>query len=256
MSTTTTNCHYTVFTRSPKLLVPAEKTNNLYEFTTKQYNKLLIENISKTYKKTTASALKFINSKAKAIAKDLNLDERIEQYNRNQSFITLKDHMENFQNNSKCRLINPAKSEIGIVSKHYIDQINKSIREKLNVNQWINMEAVITWFKNIKSKSSSSFIKFDIVNFYPSISKGFLLKAINFSKSITPIQDKFIENILHSCKALLFNKNDVWVKKDNPDFNVIMGSYDGAEVCELVCELHIRYSYKRIWPRHDWFMWR
>ena len=97
-----------------------------------------------------------------------------------------------------------------------------------------NIQAVITWFKNIKSKSSSSFIKFDIVDFYPSISKGFLLKAISFAKSITPIQDKFIKNILHSCKTLLCNKNDVWVKKDNPDFEVTMDSYDGAEVCELV----------------------
>ena len=52
-----------------------------------------------------------------------------------QSFITLKDHKENFENNLKCRLINPANSEIGIVNKHYIGQINKSIREKLNVNQ-------------------------------------------------------------------------------------------------------------------------
>ena len=86
----------------------------------------------------------------------------------------------------------------------------------------------------IKSKSSSSFIKFDIVDFYPSISRGFLLKAINFSKSITPIQDKFIETILYSRKALLFNKNNVWVKKDIPDFDVTMGSYDGAEVCHLV----------------------
>ena len=24
-----------------------------------------------------------------------------------------------------------------------------------------------------------------------------------------------------------------WVKKDNPDFDVTMGSYDGAEICEL-----------------------
>ena len=184
------------------------------------------------------------------------MDERIEQYNQNQSFITLKYRKKNFQNNPKFRLINPAKSEIEIVSKHYIDQINKSIRKKLNVNQWRNTQAVITWFENIKSKSSSSVIKFDIVDFYPSISKDLLLEAINFAKSVTPIQDKFIETILHSRKALLFNKNDVWVKKDNPDFNVIMGSYDGAEVCELVCELHIRYSYKRIWPRHDWFMWR
>ena len=42
----------------------------------------------------------------------------------------LKDHKENFKNNLKCKLRNPAKSEIGIVSKEYIDNINKIIREK------------------------------------------------------------------------------------------------------------------------------
>ena len=218
------------------MLIPADKTNNLYELTTAEYNKLLLEKISKTYKKTTVSAKNAINTEAKAIAKDLNLDERIERYNQNQSFITLKHHKENFHNNPKCRLINPAKTETGIVSKHYIDQINKSIREKLNVNQWRNTQAAITWFKNIKNKSSSSFIKFDIIDFYPSISKDLSLKAINFAKSVTPIQDKFIETILHSRKALLFSKNDVRVKKkDNPDFDVTMDSYGcGVEVCELV----------------------
>ena len=29
-------------------------------------------------------------------------------------------------------------------------------------------------------------------------------------------------------------KNVVWVKKNNPDFDVTMGSFDGPEVCELV----------------------
>ena len=130
-----------------------------------------MKTLVKRTKTTTVSAINAINTEAKAIAKYLNLDERIEQYNQNQSFITLKDHKENFQNNPKCRLINPAKSEIGIVSKQYIDQVNKSIREKLNVNQWRNTQAVVTWFKNIKSKSSSSFIKFDIVNFYRSGSR-------------------------------------------------------------------------------------
>ena len=33
---------------------------------------------------------------------------------------------------------------------------------------------------------------------------------------------------------ILFDKTSVWVKKDNPDFDVTMGSYDGAEVYELV----------------------
>ena len=217
-----------------KLLIPADKTNNLYELTTEEYNKLLTENISKTYKKSSISTLNKINTEAKSIAKDLNLEERIEQYNQNQSFITLKDHKENFQNNPKCRLINPAKSEIGIVSKEYIDQINNTVRSKIKVNQWRNTQAVIEWFKNIEDKKNSTFIKFDIVEYYPSILEDLLTKAINFAKSITPIENKIIHTIKHSRKSLLFNKEDVWVKKDNPDFDVTMGSFDGAEVCELV----------------------
>ena len=33
---------------------------------------------------------------------------------------------------------------------------------------------------------------------------------------------------------LLFNNGNAWIKKDNSSFDVTMGSYDGAEVCELV----------------------
>ena len=76
--------------KNPKILVPVDKSNNLYELTTEEYNKLQIENISKTYKQITVSAMNSINTEAKAIAKDLNLDERIEQYNQTQSFISLK----------------------------------------------------------------------------------------------------------------------------------------------------------------------
>ena len=90
----------------------------------------------KKYKATTVSAINAINTEAKAVAKNLSLDERIEQHNQDQTFII--DHKKHFQNNHpKCRLIHPAKTEIGIVRKH-IDQINKSIREKLNGNQWRN----------------------------------------------------------------------------------------------------------------------
>ena len=136
----------------------------------------------KRTKKTNVSAKNAINTEAKAIAKDLNLDKRIEQYNQNKSFITLKDHQESFQNNPKCRLINNAKSKIRIVRKHYIDPINKPIREKLNVNQRRNTQTVTTWYKNIKSKSNSSFIKFEIVDFYASISKHPFIKSSQFCK--------------------------------------------------------------------------
>ena len=43
-----------------------------------------------------------------------------------------------------------------------------------------------------------------------------------------------VTTIFHARKSLLFDETSTWVKKDNPDFDVTMGSYDGAEVCELV----------------------
>ena len=54
----------------------------MYELTTEEYKKLLIGN-SKTYKKSTVSAINSDNTEAKAIAKDLILDEKTEQYNQN-----------------------------------------------------------------------------------------------------------------------------------------------------------------------------
>ena len=43
----------------------------------------------------------------------------MECYSDNHTYITLKDHKENFRNNVKCRLINLSKSEVGLVSKCY-----------------------------------------------------------------------------------------------------------------------------------------
>ena len=43
-----------------------------------------------------------------------------------------------------------------------------------------------------------------------------------------------MKSIYHACKSLLFDKDNVWAKKDNPEFDVTIGSYDGAELCELV----------------------
>ena len=102
------------------------------------------------------------------------------------------------------------------------------------MNQWQNTQAVIAWLKSIDNKKSSSFIKFDIVDFYPSITKELLTKSINYAKSTTTIEDEVITTIFHACKSLLFDKTSVWVKKDNPDFDVTVETCDGAEMCELV----------------------
>ena len=57
--------------KNPNLLVPADKTNNVYELTIEEYNKLLIENISKKYKKIAVSAINSINTDEKLSQKIL-----------------------------------------------------------------------------------------------------------------------------------------------------------------------------------------
>ena len=56
------------------------------------------------------------------LPKKLELSDRIEHLARNPSFITLKDHKENFNSKLPCRLINPSKSELGKVSKQKLEK--------------------------------------------------------------------------------------------------------------------------------------
>ena len=153
-----------------------------------------------------------------------------------EAFISLKDHKENFENNPKCRLINPAKSEYGKLSKVILDKINSNLRQKLNSNQWRNTQQVISWFGNINDKDRHSFISFDIVDFYPSISEKNLNEALVWPSDLATITENDISIIKHARKSLLFGNGKLWTKKDgsNSLFDVTMGSFDGAEICELV----------------------
>ena len=90
---------------------------------------------------------------------------------------TLKDHKENFNINPECRLINPAKNELGKVAKTIVENINKIVRGKLHCNQYRNTSNIINWFQNIANKGNCIFIQFDIEEFYLSITKHILLKA-------------------------------------------------------------------------------
>ena len=52
---------------------------------------------------------------------------------------------------------------------------------------------------------------------------------------ITPISDQHKTIIYHARNSLLFNNEKPWVERNNQSmFDVTMGSYDGAEICELV----------------------
>ena len=125
---------------------------------------------------------------------------------------------------------------MGKVSKIILDEINNKLRSKLHVNQWKNTASVINWFNSINDKPNHTFLSFDIVEFYPSITESLLDKVMTWARSLIDIPNDHITIIKHVRKSLLFHNDKVWVKNNNQHslFDVTMGSYDGAEVCELV----------------------
>ena len=52
-------------------------------------------------------------------------------------------------------------------------------------------------------------MQFDIEEFYPSISKKLLLKAIKYAKTLVNVSDEETNTIIHSRKPLLFNNVDI-----------------------------------------------
>ena len=103
---------------STKAFIPADKTTNFYEVDKTTHDKLIMDSITSTYKKANTNTINTINNEAKNIATNLNIADRAERMAERQAFITLKDHKDNFQNKPTCRLINPAKSEIGRISNN------------------------------------------------------------------------------------------------------------------------------------------
>ena len=94
----------------------------------------------------------------------------------------------------------------------------------------------------IEEKSRPTFIVFDIKDFYPSISKYFLQKAFEFAKTKVSITQDKKKIIYHSRKSLFKNK-ETWIKKEL--FNVTMGAYGGAEICELA-GLFMLYKFQQL----------
>ena len=70
--------------------------------------------------------------------------------------------------------------------------------------------------------------------FYPSIKETLLIKAIDLAAKLVNIANKDKVIIKHARKSLLYGNSEPGMKKDSGLFDVMIGAYDGAEVCELV----------------------
>jgi len=110
--------------------------------------------------------------------------------------------MPNFVSSPKCRLINPAKTQIGRVSKVELDKINSIISTQVEVNQWRSTSTVMDWFCDIPEKHQHRFLPLHI-------NEKLLSNVITFAKRFTEISDETIKIIRNARKSLLFISNSV-----------------------------------------------
>ena len=105
------------------------------------------------------------------------------------AFVNLKVTKPNFQNNLPTRLLNGTKQELGKLSKRFLENIVAKVKKSSSLNQWKNTASVLQWFTKMDSKSRYSFIQWDIVNFYGSISEKLLNDALYWANTMIEITD-------------------------------------------------------------------
>ena len=220
--------------QSDKVFVNGDKSRRIYKMEKDDYNKMVKDNITSKYRKSDRNRVDEVNREAAGIARKLDLVDRIDAMTESQAMITIKDHKDNFPQRIENRLINRSKTSIGKISKDILDRINCQVRLATNLNQFKSTNEVISWFKNLQDKNRRRFIKLDICEFYPSITLELLTDALDWAKQYVHITDEEKSIIIHCRRNFLFFQNDIYVKKDNPDFDNGQGSLDSAEVSELV----------------------
>ena len=221
--------------RDPKVIVSADKSSNYCKMEKERHKELLLRAVHDTYKKGSEVVEEEVNQEARTFAIQLDVDDRVFRTERREALISLKDHKPNFANNPEVRLINPTKPELGRISKQKLAAIVQEVKEKSGLTQWRSDTSAIKWFEQLEEKATLRFIEFDIMSFYPNITRELLNKAIQWAQTMVDIPREDVDLIMHTKLSILVSGGDTWVKRGQEDaFDVGMGSYDGAEVCELV----------------------
>ena len=92
--------------------------SNIYRLSKVEYSNFLQNAITSKYKKTDKHRAANKSKEGTRQAREANIIDSVDINSTSNSFITLTDHKENFLNQPTTRLLNPAKNEIGGISKH------------------------------------------------------------------------------------------------------------------------------------------
>ena len=106
----------------------------MYRLSKEEHEELLTNAVTTTYKNFNTSIKKKINMAGKQILKNNEILNRVEINGESSCYFMLKNHKDNFSNIPQVKLINPAKNELGRISKVIMHKINLLIREHFSFN--------------------------------------------------------------------------------------------------------------------------
>ena len=233
-----------------KILVKGDKSRRIFLVPKDEYVKDMKAEISKKYKKGDRDMVLDVNREAAKISSKLEVADRIDALPESEAFLSFKDHKPNFPMRKEVRLLNPSKSNIGKISKKFLDRINTDLRQKTKFNQWKSTNECLSWFRALENKPDFRFVKMDIQQFYSEIGLKLLEDSIRWARNYTPISSEEEDIILHCRRSFLFFDKQGYVKKSNPQFSVEQGGLDSAEVSELV-GLYILFKMSSVLPKEQ-----
>ena len=121
------------------------------------------------------------------------------------------------------------------MSKVKLEELKYKFISKANLTQgqshWKNTDSTIAWFKTLENKSFLFFLSFDIDS---SITPTLLNRTLDWASGLVNISQEDVDLFHQTKDSLLFDRGTTWVKKGKQSFDISMGSWDGAERCDIV----------------------
>ena len=103
--------------KSSKVWVRSDKSNNIYQVSPHEYERILNDKITESYKLDHSDTVTQINWDTAKFAQKVNMIDRLGKLEEKSAYILFKDHKKNFPDKKQTRLINPTKSKLGFVSQ-------------------------------------------------------------------------------------------------------------------------------------------
>ena len=120
---------------SKNVIVPADKSHLMYQIPIPVYRKLLSNAVTDTYKISSQKKVATVNKDTLYLLEkcEPGLESRVEVFTQAEAVVTIKDQKSSFPSQIEVRLINPAKPQLGKITKVKLQDMNfeKGVRRNL-----------------------------------------------------------------------------------------------------------------------------